>query len=231
MFHIEFWMKELTDRLVGIFGNRLEFVGLQGSYSRQEETAGSDIDVVVILDDLSVNDIKTYDMIVSNMPQRHKVCGFVSGKEELLKWEKSELFQFYNDTIPYYGSIDYLLKLISDEDIKRSILIGACNAYHACVHNMINEKDGEVLVSICKTAMFVIQAKYYLETGKYIRRKAELFRAAKPEDAEIIQEFILLRENHYIDQNEFWEVSEKIFEWSKKIIKECFDKGFGEDKS
>lgn len=226
MFHIEFWMKELTDRLIGIFGNRLEFVGLQGSYSRHEETAESDIDVVVILDNLSVNDIKTYDMVVSNMPQRHKVCGFVSGKEELLKWEKSELFQFYNDTIPYYGNIDYLLKLISDEDVKRSILIGACNVYHVCVHNMLNEKDSRVLVSICKTAMFVLQAKYYSETGQYIRKKSELFRAVKPEDADIIEEFMLLRENHYIDEKEFWEVSEKVFEWSKKIIKECFESGY-----
>ena len=223
MFHIDCWMKELTDRLIGIFGNRLEFVGLQGSYGRHEETAESDIDVVVILDQLSANDIKTYDMIVSDMPQRQKVCGFMSGKEELTKWEKSELFQFYNDTVPYYGNIDYILKLISEEDVKRSVLIGACNVYHMCVHNMLHEKDSRLLVSICKTAMFVIQAKYFAETGQYIKIKSELYKLVKPEDADIIGEFILLRENCHIDEKEFKEISEKLFEWSKKIINECFE--------
>lgn len=223
MFHIEFWMKELTDRLIGIFGNRLEFVGLQGSYGRHEETAESDIDVVVILDQLSSKDIKTYDMIVSDMPQRQKVCGFVSGRKELENWEKSELFQFYNDTVPYYGNIDYLLKNISEEDVKRSILIGACSVYHFCVHNMLHEKDSRQLVMIYKTAMFVIQAKYYSETGQYIRRKSELYKLVKPEDADIIEEFIILRENPHMTENEFWEISEKVFEWSKKIINHCFD--------
>lgn len=222
MFHIDFWMKELTERLKGIFGSRLEFVGLQGSYGRHEETAESDIDVVVILDELSANDIKTYEMTISDLPQRQKVCGFVSGKEELINWEKSELFQFYNDTVPYYGSIDYLLKLITEEDVKRSVLTGACAVYHFCVHNMLHKKDVKQLVLIYKTAVFVIQAKYYLETGQYIKRKSELYKLAKPEDADIIGEFILLRENYYIDEKEFKEISEKVFEWSKKIINECF---------
>ena len=220
MFHIDFWMKELTERLKGIFGSRLEFVGLQGSYSRHEETAESDIDVVVILDRLSVKDISSCDMLMSDMPQRHKVCGFVSGKEELLKWEKSELFQFYNDTVPYYGNIDFILKLLTEEDIKRSVLTGACNAYHMCCHNMLHKKDGKILADICKTATVVIQAKHYSETGTYIRRKDELFRAVKSEDAEIIEDFILLRENPLMGERDFWEISERIFEWAKKIIME-----------
>lgn len=218
MFHIEFWMKELTERLKGIFGARLNFVGLQGSYSRREETAESDIDVVVILDKLSAGDIKTYDMIISDMPKREKICGFISGTEELLNWEKSQLFQFYHDTVPYYGSIDFILKLLTEEDIRRSILTGACNIYHLCVHNMLHEKDSMALVGLCKSAVFVIQAKHFAETGQYIKRFADLFRTAAPEDSEIIEEFILLRESAHLANNDFWEVSEKLFEWAKNII-------------
>lgn len=220
MFHIEFWMKELTERLKGIFGPRLKFVGLQGSYSRSEETAESDIDVVVILDKLTAADIKTYDMIITDMPKREKICGFISGKRELLKWEKSQLFQFYHDTVPYYGSIDYILKLLTEEDIKRSVLTGACNIYHLCVHNMLHEKDSCALVGLCKSAVFVIQAKYFAETGQYVKRCADLFRAVSQEDSEIIEEFVLLRENDRLAKDDFWEVSEKLFEWAKKIIKE-----------
>lgn len=211
-------MKELTERLKGIFGARLKFVGLQGSYGRHEETAESDIDVVVILDRLAVSDIKTYDMIVSDMQKREKLCGFISGENELLKWEKSQLFQFYHDTVPYYGNIDYILKLLTEEDIKRSVLTGACNIYHLCVHNMLHAKNSRALVGLCKSAVFVIQAKYYAETGQYIKRCADLFRAASGDDAEIIEEFLLLRENSRLAQEDFWEVSEKLFEWSKDII-------------
>ena len=50
---IEDWMKDLTEKLKRQFGQRLLFVGLQGSYQRGEATADSDIDVVVLLDTLS----------------------------------------------------------------------------------------------------------------------------------------------------------------------------------
>ncbi len=37
------------------------------------------------------------------MEDREKICGFISGKEELLSWEKADVFQFYYDTEPLVG--------------------------------------------------------------------------------------------------------------------------------
>ena len=54
----------------------------------------SDIDVVVILDELSVADIETYNAMLDTLPHRELICGFLSGQKEIMAWEPSDLFQF-----------------------------------------------------------------------------------------------------------------------------------------
>ena len=61
MIDITAWMDGFLKALHDTFGNRIWFVGLQGSYGRGEATETSDIDVVVILDELSASDIGDYD--------------------------------------------------------------------------------------------------------------------------------------------------------------------------
>jgi predicted nucleotidyltransferase len=56
---ISTWMQDFLQTLNEAFANRVWFVGLQGSYGRGEATKTSDIDVVVILDELSASDIQT----------------------------------------------------------------------------------------------------------------------------------------------------------------------------
>ena len=48
--NIDTWIQQYLSKLKSLFGSRLAFVGLQGSYGRGEATDNSDIDVVVILD-------------------------------------------------------------------------------------------------------------------------------------------------------------------------------------
>ena len=110
MTEINAWLDEFVNNLDAIFGSRVWFVGIQGSYARGEATSASDIDVVVILDKLTADDIKRYNDMLDTLPQRELVCGFLSGKEELLCWEPSDLFQFYHDTMPIRGSLEELLE-------------------------------------------------------------------------------------------------------------------------
>ena len=60
MIDINGWMNDFLQKLNDVFVNRVWFVGLQGSYGRGEATETSDIDVVVIFDELSALDIQTY---------------------------------------------------------------------------------------------------------------------------------------------------------------------------
>ena len=60
MIEISSWLDKFLVALDKAFGERIWFVGLQGSYARNEATNSSDIDVVVILDELTSCDIEKY---------------------------------------------------------------------------------------------------------------------------------------------------------------------------
>ncbi len=215
MVNIDAWMDDFITVLDENFGERVYFVGLQGSYSRGEATESSDIDTVVILDEFSADDIKKYNAMLDTLPNRELICGFISGKDEILNWEPSDLFQFYYDTKPIKGSLDELFEKIDDEAVKRAIKIQVCSIFHGCVHNMLYEKDAEILKGLYKSASFAIQAICFMETGKYISRQKDLFGFVSPEEKEIAETFIALKNGASVD---FEMMSEKLFEWSKNWI-------------
>ena len=216
MIDINVWMNDFLQQLNEVFGSRIWFVGLQGSYARSEATEHSDIDVVVILDTLSASDIKAYHDMLDTLPNRELICGFVSGKDEILNWEPSDLFQFYHDTTPIKGSLDELLPAIDHIAIDRAIKIGACNIYHGCVHNMLHEKSEDILKGLYKSASFVVQAIIYKQTGNYIQHQSRLLQVASIEERRITETFLKYKNGENVDFNE---ASNLLFEWSQKRIK------------
>jgi len=217
-FDINIWMKRYLDELKSLFGSRLMFVGLQGSYGRGEATDNSDIDAVVILSHATPGDLKAYSAMLDKLPNREKMCGFISGWQELMNWERSDLFQFYHDTTPVFGSVDFLLPLIDKEDIRRAVRIGACNIYHMCGHNMVHEKDAEILKSLYKTAAFTVQAIYYDKTGIYIKQNTELIPMLQSEEREVLAASIMFKKQSNVAQAEFERLSELLFNWAAGII-------------
>jgi len=215
MIDIKLWMEHFTELLKETFGERVYFVGLQGSYGRGEATESSDIDVVVILDELTADDIKKYRDMIDALPNRELICGFLSGKNELLNWEPSDLLQFYYDTTPVVGTIDELLTKIDNAAVDRAIKIGACNIYHGCVHNMLHEKSDDILRGLYKSASFVIQAIVFKNTGKYIKHQRDLVEAVNNEEKEILNDFIALKNGATV---EFDTMSERLFNWARKLI-------------
>ena len=220
MLEIEVWMKCFTEKLRAAFGEKLEFIGLQGSYGRGEATESSDIDVVVIFSELVMSELERYKELIGEMPHREKICGFVSGRGELINWDKADLFQFYHDTTPYFGSIDYLLPLVNRPDAKRAVLVGACNIYHMCVHNFLHEYDAQILRSLCKTSFFVMIAKHFYETGDFIKKKSDLIFLLSEEEQELLGS-ISIFDRTSPDKDLFRELSEKLLIWSGGLIN-CF---------
>ena len=216
MIDVNVWISGFLQKLNEVFANRVWFVGLQGSYGRGEATEASDIDVVVILDELNALDIPTYQNMLDTLPHRELICGFVSGKDEILNWEPSDLFQFYHDTTPIKGSLDDLLPLIDHVAIERAIKVGACNIYHGCVHNMLHEKNEEILKGLYKAASFVVQAIVFKQTGNYIKHQSQLLQVASTEERMITETFLKCKNGESVDFNE---ASRMLFEWSKKWIK------------
>ena len=218
MIDITNWLHSFQGKLHEVFDTRVWFVGLQGSYGRWEATETSDIDVVVILDELSTTDIQTYNTMLDTLPHRDLICGFLSGKKEIMNWEPSDLFQFCNDTAPIKGSLDEVMAVIDESAVNRAIKIGVCNIYHGCVHNMLHEKSEDILRGLYKSASFVIQAIVFKQTGNYVKQQKELqFLAASNEKA-IIDTFVYLKNGGKVDFNK---MSERLFVWCKEQLANC----------
>lgn len=214
---ISIWMSNFLQKLNETFGGRVWFVGLQGSYGREEATVTSDIDVVVILNELTTKDVQTYDIMLDTLPHRELICGFLSGKDEILKWEPSDLFQFYYDTIPIKGDLDELLLVIDDSAVNRAIKIGVCNIFHGCVHNMLYEKSEEILRGLYKSASFVVQAILFKQRGKYIKYQRDILQNADNEEQAILENFLKFKKGEVIN---FDEASQLLLSWTKRWISE-----------
>ena len=217
MIDITTWMQNFLQVLNKTFANRVWFVGLQGSYGRGEATETSDIDIVVILDELSAVDIQTYNDMLDTLPYRELICGFLSGKKEIMNWEPSDLFQFCHDTAPITGSLDEVMAVVDESAVNRAIKIGVCNIFHGCVHNMLYEKSEDILRGLYKSASFVVQAIVFKQTGNYITRQKELIDAVSSDEQVIVETFLNLKNGGTVD---FKFMSETLLIWSKKWISE-----------
>jgi len=217
MIEITDWINTFLNALNDQFGDRVWFVGLQGSYGRGEATETSDIDIVVILDELSAMDIQTYNKMLNTLPHRELICGFLSGKDDIMNWEPSDLFQFCHDTTAIKGSLDEVMAVVDENAINRAIKIGACNIYHGCVHNMLHEKSERILQGLYKSASFVVQAIVFKQTGNYTKHQEELLQAISSNERGIVETFLSLKNGSTVD---FIPMSETLFAWSKKWIAE-----------
>ena len=233
MTEIRSWMKSYAEKAEETFAGRIRFIGLQGSYGREEASENSDIDVVLILDRLDAEDLKKYSDMLDTLPQRELVCGFVSGWGEIDNWEASDLFQFCHDTIPVVGSLDRLMEKIHREDVQRAVKIGACNIYHMCVHNMVHEKDAAILRELYKSARFTVQAVLYLQKGRYEKQRSRMIPLLHPQERKIMENEAKIRQ--ILDEGscpdeEFAGLSDELLAWASEWIQSrrfsmCPEKG------
>ena len=215
MIEINVWMQQFLAALDETFEDRVWFAGLQGSYGRGEATQASDIDMVVILDELCAADVQLYNSMLDTLPHRELLCGFLSGKRELLHWDASDLFQLYYDTTPIRGSLDALLPLLDETAVRRAIRLGVCNLYHGCVHNMLYDKSENILRGLYKSASFVVQAICFQQTGRYVRHQNELLSMVEADEQIILETFLRLKNGGEV---QFQEMSEILFAWCKHWI-------------
>lgn len=217
-FVIDKWMKQYTAAAKELFGERIWFIGLQGSYGRGEATEGSDIDAVLILDTVSAEDLASYAKMLDTLPNRDKACGFVSGRKELLTWEPSDLFQFYYDTTPILGTLDELLNRIHQDDVRRAVRIGACNVYHMCAHNLVHEKNADILKGLYKSAAFTLRAVIFLKTGRFEKKTAALLKSLEGADLRVLQAGVELKEKDTLSEDELKRYSALLLDWASEWI-------------
>lgn len=216
MLDIKIWMAAYVQAVRAAFGDRVRYIGLQGSRGRGEASDASDIDVVCILDTCSLRDLEAYRAAVADLPDRDKLCGFVSGTAELAAWDGADLFQFRHDTTDWYGRLAGLLPPENEEDARRALHTGACGLYHLCCHNFLHGRSREAVAEAYRSAVFLLQAKTYLEQGVYCRRRAELARCLTGPDLALLQTAQALKAGE--SQEDLTALSDQLFTWCRGVI-------------
>ena len=216
------WVGELASKICQTFGARALFVGFQGSYRRGEATDSSDIDVVVILDCLDLEDLKTYKKLIESMPHAEKACGFICGKDELLGWPKHEIFQMTRDTEAIIGTLDGIVPETTRSDIVDSLRITAGGAYHALCHTYVYGNDGEkkcaLISSVYKSAFFALQLLYFLRTGDYIETKDALRAVLSGRELEIMRKSMNAKDTNFLADAEGH--FGNLIEWAGSLLRD-----------
>lgn len=217
IFNADTWCAEFLLRLESQFGENLIFAGLQGSYGRGEAIEASDIDFVVVLAELSADELDRYAEIVASMPFSEKVCGFICGEAELRAWSAAEKFLLFFDTSPLLGSLEFIAPQEWDEAAAIALKEGACTIYHGACHNRLYEKDVKILAELYKSAFFVARVRHFLKRKRFVRALRELVREADDKDKEILLTFSNFREG-LIQETDFITLSDNLIKWSSEII-------------
>lgn len=186
-FEISVWLDEIESKLKTAFKDNLIFIGLQGSYNRNEADENSDIDLVVILKHLSIEDLREYKSIIEGMPFKEKACGFISGEREIKNWSKEDLFQFFYDTGNIYGKLEEIITPPTNTEVKKSIKQSLETLYHSAIHSYLHSSDfQQVLPELYKQTFFILQAEYFVKNNEYIKTKKELLTRLTGLDKDIL---------------------------------------------
>ena len=215
MIEMNDWLEQFSQKLIQQFGEEIVFIGLQGSRAREEAKLDSDIDVVVIFKELTIDQLLSYEVVTHTMPNRHLLCGFISGVDELQAWDKLDLFTFVYDTKAVYGSLEFLKKQIQPEDIKRFVRTGAGNSYHMILHNYLHTKSIEAIKDIFKHARFVIQGKQFLKSEIFQSDLGELILNTEELDRQVLSRFLEMQQGFPVDLQHDTTL---IFHWAKATL-------------
>lgn len=218
MLGIDEYIDKLTTSLKDLFGERLMYIGLQGSYLRSEETENSDIDIMAVIDKLSVEDLKAYQKALILVGNFDKSCGFICSKADLEHWNPLEICHLLNTTKDYYGELKKLVPAYTAEDERNYVKLSLNNLYHEICHRYVHanrEYNVLKLPITCKSVFFIMQHLYYLSSGDFIPTKRELLECVQDEDKIVLELSMSLRNHTDYDFDRAFSV---LFNWCQNAL-------------
>ena len=222
MFDLDKYLRDLVQNCRTVFGERLLYIGLQGSYLRGEANENSDIDVMVILDRFSMKDMDSYREILKMIGFYERSCGFICGREEITRWNPLEVCQLSHTTKDIYGVLkDYLPRATREDEIYY-VKLSLGNLYHELCHRYIHtdkEKNKVKFRGTCKSVFFLIQNLHFLESGQFILSRKNLKEAVTEEDR-IILEMAELPDGYDFDQ-----AFSSMFTWCQRAFERLGNPG------
>lgn len=206
------YMDRLTGMLRAQFGERLCYVGLQGSYARGEADGQSDLDCVVVLDVLMVADLARYRKILAQMGDAVPTCGFLCGRVELANWNPFELWQLAHETTDWYGALAPLLPAYTREDVWQHVQLGLDNLYHALCHSYLHTPDcgRGSLPEWYKAVFYLLQNWTFVRTGRFVPTKAALLACLTGQDHAVLEMACRIRAGEAYDPEQAYAL---LFAW------------------
>ena len=196
MFHPDEYISSLTRLLRTAFGERLIYVGLQGSYLRGEATESSDIDVMVVIDSMSAADLAAYRQAIASLPDADKSCGFICGRDELLHWNPLEICHLLHTTQDCFGTLKKLVPAYTQRDVRTYVQLSVGNLYHEVCHRRIHasrEDEETALPMTYKAVFYILQNLHYLDAGEFLPTKEELLAALSGLDRQVLETAVAIR--------------------------------------
>ena len=218
MFRIDEYIDELINKLKDAFGERLVYIGLQGSYLRNEQTINSDIDIMAVIDNISVEDLKTYQKALVSIGNFDKSCGFICGKADLEHWNPLEICHLLNTTKDYYGKLENLVPAYTIEDERNYVKLSLNNLFHEICHRYIHadrERNISKLPITCKSVFFIMQHLHYLSSGNFLPTKRELLECVQDEDKTVLELSISLQNGINYDLDSAFSI---LFNWCQNAL-------------
>jgi len=215
MLDVEGYLQKLIGTCKNAFGDRLVYVGLQGSYMRNEASDKSDIDVMIVLDGFSVADMDVYRTILKNVREYEKSCGFICGKDELMRWNPLEVCQLRHATKDLFGELKDFLPTATREDEINYVKLSLGNLYHELCHRYIHadrKKNIAAFRGTCKGLFFLIQNLHFLESGLFAMTKRDLKEQVSAGDRAVLETSDLP------DDYDFDLVFHLVFDWCQSAF-------------
>ena len=220
MINIETYILQLANLLQAHFGTRLQYIGLQGSYMRGEATENSDIDIMVVIDELSVDDLDYYRSVIDSLGEPDKSCGFICSKTDLSNWNPLEICNLLHGTKDYYGTLSKIVPPYSSEDIRNFLKFSLNSLYHEICHRYIHgdpSKNAAKLPYTYKGVFFILQNLHYLRSGEFINNKVRLLSLLQGMDQAVLSRSMM-------SANEisrlFRESFELLFTWCQQTLRD-----------
>ena len=217
---IQVYLDHLLSALTDTFGDRLLYVGLQGSYLRGEATATSDIDVMVIFDKIDASTLDTYRKLLIAVGDYDRSCGFVCGRADMAAWNLLEVCHLLHTTRDIYGRLSDFVPAHTHGDVIQYIKMSMGNLYHELCHRYIHasrETNQIHLAATCKSVFFILQNIHYLRTGDFPSTKRELLDALDGDDRAILELSLRLARGESYD---FDSAFSQLLQWCQSSLAE-----------
>ena len=219
MVNIESYISRLTEMMQEKFGQRLLYVGLQGSYLRGEANENSDIDIMVILDELSPADMDAYRSLIQSLGDYDKSCGFICGEKDLANWNPLEIRNLLGSTRDHFGELRDFVPGYTDADLRNFVKMSLNNLYHELCHRYIHADrtaNEEALPFTYKGVFFILQNLHCLRTGHFLSTRMELLEALEGEDRAVLELSNGMKQGEAFDFDSSWQL---LFHWCGETLR------------